>query len=230
MGFTIHSYREHLKLVIFDLPAVINYSQDELKPLLRSAVEESLGREISLNTVSWEENCSGVLLDIYKRELDRFPSNQEYLLVKNSFLHKLKNHFIKLEGLYDVQHGVQNIIVELQASPEWAFCIVSDYWKEATHFMLDSCGVYRKNIDLYTADDALSNQDLVGKLTGKYYQEKRINEVYLISEQNPLSAAHSHDFHFISTKGGGRNSLNYFSYPKFTDLFKQRVNPAPEIS
>ncbi|MGB0176795.1 MAG: hypothetical protein ACPF9D_06500 [Owenweeksia sp.] len=214
-----------MKLVIFDLPAVIDYRQEDLRPLLQLAVEESLGREISLDSISWEENCSGVLLDIYKKELGRFPSNKEYLAVKAGFLQRLKDHFMKLENLYDVQHGVQSILMQLQSSPDWGFCIVSDYWQEATHFMLDSCGIYRKNIELYTADDALSSHDLIQKITSG----RTAADVYFIGQQFRVLPNMRQPIHFIAMKGLGRNALNRFSYPKFTDLFK-RTDRVPKIN
>ncbi len=218
-----HRYRENLKLVIFDLPAVIDYTQEDLRPLLSEAIRETIGRPVTMDRISWEENCSGVLLDVYKRELDRFPSTEEFQAIKDNFNNRLRLHFMTRDNLYDVQHGVQNILMQLQASPEWHFCVVSDYWAEATNFMLDSCGIYRKNIELYSADDGLSSQDIINKITARRYLSKSAKEVYLISRQSHLSIQLKNPVHFISLKSLRRSTLNYFSYPKFADIFRQPV-------
>ena len=229
MEFTTHRHKRKLKLVIFDLPAVIDYRKEDLRPLLQEAIEENLGQKVSMEFLRWEENCSGVLLDVFKRIAERFPTNEEFEAIKSSFNIKLRSHFMKRENLYDVRHGVQSILMQLQTLPDWHYCIVSDYWQEPTPFILESCGIYRKNIDLYTADDALSSQDLVNKVILKRQVNKSFREIFLISDQASLPVTSRQPVHFISLKMLSRNALNHFAYPKFADLFK-RVERLPRVN
>ncbi len=208
-----------MNLAVFDLPSVINYNHLPLRGCLVSAIEGTLGKDIVLEGVNWEGNCSGVLLDIYMQNKQRFPSDEEYSAIKAAFLKCLKAYFKRTEENFEVRPGVQTLFNALDKKKDWKYVIVSEYWNKDTNFILTSCGIYTKSKNIYAADDALSSKDLVNHICTGYKLNPEKDTLYLISEHIKRRDIRFARERICKIMPPQSKKARYDVYPKFSKVF-----------
>lgn len=208
-----------MNLVVFDLPAVVSYSQVAMRYCLKDAISEVLDLPIDYNEVDWLPNCSGIVLEEFKKKAGRFPADEEYLQVQQKFNTQLKRHFLETDDSFEVRPGVQNLFEKIRKKSDWDFYLFSDFWKDDTKFILNSCGVHSKKVKLFSADDALSSSDALNRLLNKKRKYSLVHQVTLgidfdekVLKSNPVRLVNL----------GNVKEQDYFVYPKFKELFKSR--------
>lgn len=153
-----------MKLVFFDLPSVIQYDNIALRNCLIRAIKSVLDTPVISDDIDWNANCSGVVLDLFSKSRGQLPTNLEFDRIKNLFLDYVKEYFLSDEECFEVWPGVQNVMGSIQKKEGWEMHIVSDYWCEASRFMLESCGVFSREISLCCAEEALSAADGIQRI------------------------------------------------------------------
>ncbi len=209
---------QSMNIAIFDLAAVVRYDHLSLRKCLVSALREVLGEEAQTQDIDWNGNCSGVLMDVFKNTIDRFPNDDEYQRVTKSFRNCLKQYFVESEESFDVWPGVQNIFQSLSKKKNWEFFIVSDYWFKGTKFILDSCGIYSKKLNLYTADDALSAADNINRIISKHKKGKK-DRLYLLNNEVRKKELDFSKKKIERIKMPFRKKSKKVEYPRFSKLF-----------
>lgn len=207
-----------MNLVIFDLPAVVNYDHLPLRQCLIRAVGHIMGKEPALESINWNGNCTGKVMELFRKTIDRLPTLDEYQQVKKVFLEELKLYFIHSEESFEVWPGVQNIFESIARKRDWEYFIISDYWADDTRFILDSCGVYTKRLKLFTADDAISSQEIISKILERYPLSER-ESLYVLSDHIDMSLFSAFNNKVKKMRPPRRNLANVLEYPRFSKLF-----------
>ena len=205
--------------VFFDLPAVVRYNNIPLRECLMEALREVTGASIDQHELSWNENCSGVLINVFRDKLGRFPSNEEFEKVQHGFRAHLKELFLRREDMFDVWPGVQNVFESIDRREDWEYYLVSDYWEVGTRFILDSCGVHSGSIKMCSADDALSGSDAIQRiLNGK--GGSSVHSAYVIvSSHSSTSKRISIDDPRLTVINHTDITSKNEDYPRFSELF-----------
>ncbi|WP_417593136.1 hypothetical protein [Owenweeksia hongkongensis] len=206
--------------VFFDLPAVIKYDNIPLRECLMEALRTITKTPIDQQDLSWNENCSGVLINVFRNNLGRFPSNEEYDEVRALFRENLKKLFIEEEEMFDVWPGVQNVFESIEKRKDWEYYLVSDYWEIGTRFILDSCGVHSGSLKMCTADNALSGSDAIQRILNGKGKSKTRGEAFLVVSSHTSTAKH------IAIDQPSLTIIDHTSitssddvYPRFSELF-----------
>lgn len=205
-------------LIIFDLPAVINYNHLPLRACLRNAVYKVLPTEIELAEIDWANNCSGVVMDIFMKVNGQFPTNIQYDQIKQNFMKGLKDYFIDNEETFDVWPGIQNILSSLDKKPNWEYVIISDYWLENTRFILDSCGIFSRGLNLYTAENGLSSKDIVKQLT-QNNENTELCTTYLLANDIKFEKKLKEATRWSYIEPPRKTKTGVLKYPQFSKLF-----------
>ncbi len=208
-----------MNLVVFDLRSVVDFDYLSLRECLKKSICNTLGQEVNFNGINWNNNCSGALLDVYMKVLKRFPTEKEYADTKTAFLSCLKEYFKSTEHSFDSWEGIQHLFASIEKKRGWDFMLVSDYWLEGTNFVLSACGVYTKNLKIYTADDALSAADLVNRACYNLKLNSKKDELHLVGnyiKKADLLLKKRQIRRVLSTKDA---SKHFTTYPKFSKLF-----------
>lgn len=206
--------------VFFDLPAVIRYDNIPIRECLMDALREVTNTPIDQQDLSWNENCSGVLINVFRNNLGRFPSNEEYDEVRSLFRQNLKNLFIEREDMFDVWPGVQNVFESIDKRKNWAYYLVSDYWEIGTRFILDSCGVHSGSLKMCTADDALSGSDAIQRILKREGNTDKNGEAFLVVSSHTSTSKHiAIDCPSLTIIDHTSLTPSDESYPRFAELF-----------
>jgi len=206
---------EVMNLAVFNLPAVIRFSRTSLRKNLLRAVVDYTGWQLRGEDVNWNGNCSEVLMEIFIKCGPRYPYLSEIDDISQSFTKKVKTAFSRGEIELEVRPGVQSVFRQIENLSDWQYCVVSDYWSDITHFMLQSCGVFSKNKLTLTADDALSIEDQLQQLMLNIKSPESSRVIFINGEEERIDLETHQTIHV----GLRRSESNYFFYPRFTELF-----------
>ena len=210
-----------MNIVVFDLPAVVSYDRKSIRQLLLASVNEAYRLDIGYHEVDWSANCSGIVLELYKNAYGKFPGIAEYESAQEGFKQKLREYYLSGEELFEVRSGIQNLFYQLDKREDWNYYVISDFWHKDTLFLLNSCGVHSKNINLYTADDALSMEDVFSKIANKVSYKKPIS-LYQATVETKITIPSAKNVILKAFPLQKQLSANYFEYPKFNDIFKKQ--------
>lgn len=213
---TIHT----MNRVFFDLPAVIRYNNIPLRECLIEALRVITGTEINQDELSWNENCSGVLINVFRDKLGRFPTNDEFEKVQLGFRSNLKRLFLQHEDLFDVWPGVQNVFESIERREDWEYYLVSDYWEVGTRFILDSCGVHSNSLKMCTADDALSSSDAIQRILNGKSDSSSGSSYLVVSSHSSTSKRITIDDPSLLVLDHTQVSSEGEDYPRFDELFE----------
>lgn len=206
--------------VFFDLPAVIKYNNIPLRECLMDALRAVTKTPIDQEDLSWNENCSGVLINVFRNNLGRFPSNDEYEEVRKLFRENMKNLFLQKEDMFDVWPGVQNVFESIEKRKDWEYYLVSDYWEIGTRFILDSCGVHSGSLKMCTADDALSGSDAIQRILKQAKKQDKDGEAFLVVSSHTSTSKHiAIDFPSLMVIDHTSLTSSEKGYPRFSELF-----------
>ncbi len=205
-----------MNVAAFNLPAVIRYAREPLRKSLLQSVVDYTGWPLQESSVDWNGNCSEVLMNIFIKCGSRYPYLTEMDEIGKIFTRKVKTAFSKGDIEMEVRPGVQSIFRHIENLSDWQYCIVSDYWSDITHFMLQSCGVFSKNKLTLTADDALSISDQLQQLILNIKSPENSRIIFINGEQEPLDLKEHQTIHIGMT----RSESNFFFYPRFSELFR----------
>lgn len=208
-----------MNLAVFDLSSVVRYDAAPIRACLVAAIQETLGKVPQLDGLNWKGNCSGVLLDIFMQSEQRFPTSEEYDLVKQKFTRCLKAYFIDADENFEVMPGVQSLFNSLDKKSNWRYVIVSDYWSNNTDFLLTSCGIYTKKKKVFSADEALSSIDLINRLCYKYKMKPGKDTLYLVSERFKRRDVFFDKAAVQCVLPPFTKKTKYREYPKFSKVF-----------
>ena len=205
-------------LAVFNLPAVVRYDREPLRMALLDAVNSTMGWSQNPDQVSWRGNVNRVLHNLFKVEIGRTASFAERSKISKAFTENVKVYFLQNEDTFEIRPGVQSIFGHIEKNKDWKYCIISDYWSEVTHFILQSCGVFSKNKLTITADDAENPEDqLECALNRLEKKNAREANIYMINGDNTL--VRSKVIKQITPKFE-KGKPNFFYYPRFSQLFK----------
>ncbi len=135
---------------------------------------------LTAEDINWKLNCEGVLAHIWRHQKGREIHPHEYARVREELLKCLKSYFLDNEESFDVWPGIQNLLKTIEKKKSWDYIIVSDFWEEDTRFMLDSCGMFSRKVNIITADDGHAP----GKLVKRYLKKRdltRDDRIYLVT-------------------------------------------------
>lgn len=205
-------------LVIFDLPAIVNYDHLPLRKSLIEAIAEVMDVAPVTADIDWNNNSSGVLIDIFVATLKRFPTSEENEAIRSHFMASVKEYFLAHEDPFDVWPGIQNIFGSLDKKQNWNYFVVSDYWLECTRFILNSCGIFTRNLNLHTAEEGLSSTEIIRSLIR---QRKQGESLYILARDVDFETIPAERQGWQRIKPPGKTSHSGFlEYPRFSKLFK----------
>jgi hypothetical protein len=207
------------KLAVFSLPAIIRYSELEMKQMLLEALAKELQINCEIDDLEGQENYSQALFQLVESKTAQAPSQSQIDKVNRRFQRIVKDYFINNEEAFEVRPGVQSLFAQIEKEKAWKYCIISDYSQAVTQFILQSCGVFSKNKLTLTASDALSADDQL-KLARKRAQKKdKKIKIYLIcSRTRPIDS----NLATLVEPKYAKGSPNYFTYPRFGELFRKK--------
>lgn len=208
-----------MNTVLFDLRAVVDYPVAELRACLYKAIQNVLDVEPEAVPHDGITNNSAMMLEVFLKSRDRFPTDEEYDKVKWHFKQLLKAYFLTNEELYQARPGVQNIFAKLRGKDNWNFYVLSDYWKGSTRFILESCGIYTKRLNIMAAELALDSEELVKKVLRRQGIGKN-NMTYWVTD-SAGSNMDENGLKVINTNSLIKGASGFFAYPKFKKLFAQ---------
>ena len=159
-------------------------------------------------------------MNIFIKRGPRYPYLTEIDEVSKIFTRKVKTAFSKGDIDLEVRPGVQSIFRHIENMHDWQYCIVSDYWSDITHFMLQSCGVFSKDKFTLTADDALSISDQLQQLIMNIQSPENSKLIFINGEKESLDLETDQTIHI----GLSRSEANFFFYPRFAELFRTVIN------
>lgn len=206
-------------LAVFSLPAVVRYDEELLRRYLFDAVHKVEGKDFSHCQIPFEGNASQFIMDLYKSRMGAYPSIDKVEKICKKFTKRVKKYFIDEDDSFEVRPGVQSLFGQIERKKDWKYCIISDYWAEPTHLMLQSCGIFSKNKLTITADDALTRVDqlkIAHKRVSKNHKKKL--KIFWVDNHYQLDAS---DW-AITLKPKASSETNYFTYPRFTEFFKTK--------
>lgn len=206
------------KLAVFSLPAVIRYDNELLRSYFLDAINSVEGTSFALKDVPESGNANQVVMNLYEQELGAFPSIKKMERISKKFTKRVKKYFIDEDDSFEVRPGVQSIFRQIEKEKKWKYCIISDYWAESTHLMLQTCGIFSKNKFTITADDALAHEDQLKMAVKRAHKKNKGLRTYYI---NGTAHEVSSKLAIVLEPKFSAKTVNYFAYPKFTELFKK---------
>lgn len=218
MEATILKGRDMQKLAVFSLPAVIRYDKELLRSYFVDAINSVEGTGFSLSDVPETGNASQVVMNLFEQELGAFPSIKKMERISKKFTKRVKKYFIDEDDSFEVRPGVQSIFRQIEKEKKWRYCIISDYWADSTHLMLQTCGVFSKNKFTITADDALTQEDQLKMAVKRAHKKNKGLKTYYIN--GTANEADTNLAIVLKPKFSAKTD-NYFAYPKFSELFKK---------
>lgn len=207
-------------LAVFNLPAVVRFAREDLRKLLLEAINETRAWDIQYKEVMWKGSLSKVVEYLYGLRRNAAPTAEEIRETECLFTLKVKAYFIQKDDAFEIRPGVQSIFGHIEKEKNWKYCIISDYWDEATHFILQSCGVFSKNKLTMTAEDGLTPDEQIKKVIRRLRKKSKDEPaVYLVNgDQSRIRLMLKKE---ISPRFE-KDKANYFYYPRFSQLFKAR--------
>jgi len=204
------------RLTIFSLEAVIRYSDTELRGLFFQLLADISSITIETDPAPQVQNLQQLLVHIFKLKLDREPSEEEVQEYQKAFKKAVKKLYVKDEEAFEVRPGVQSLFAQLEKEKRWKYGVVSDYWGEATQFILQACGIFSKNKLTMYAEDAASRRKQTNLLLSKVSKEgQELKKQFVCLEEKPKFL--DSDFKVIRPRASDKES-NYYVYPKFSEL------------
>lgn len=207
------------KLAIFSLPAVVRFDQDLIVTYLIKSICDEEDCSIKKRDIPEFENATEFVQDVYQNILDKSVSPKKLNRISKSFTKKIKKYFVEEDESFEIRPGVQSIFNHIEKKRKWKYCIVSNLWAEATHLILQSCGVFSKGKFTITADEAVSFEDQL-KLA---YKRAKVEDtgLQLFYLNGNDSKKQSNKFTLVQHKFS-KSKNNYFAYPKFSELFPKQ--------
>lgn len=207
------------KLAVFSLRAVVRYDEQLLRSYLLEAINQVEGTEWKMDALGASENASQVVMDLYLAKLDHMPNLKKIEKISKNFTKRVRKYFIEEDDTFEIRPGVQSIFDKMEKQKKWKYCIVSNYWAEATNLMLQTCGVYSKTKFTITADEALTLEDQVqiARQRGKK-KNKELKLFFIGLEEEALADIPAKRV----TPRFSKSATNYYDYPKFSELFKKK--------
>lgn len=205
-------------MAVFNLPAVVRFDRYDLRELLLGAMNESSQQQWGLEDVNWKGNAQKVIIRHWKKHLQEPPENTVLETIAELFTAKVKAYFVSTDDAFEIRPGVQSIFGHIEKDKNWKYCIISDYWQDVTHFMLQSCGVFSKDKLTLTAEDALTPEEQIQCAARRLVKkEKHKTEIYLVNgDQTRIKMMLKREV----TPPFEKDKQNYFYYPRFSKLFK----------
>ena len=209
-------------IVIFDLPAVVRYDHLPLRKALISAIGEVLDCNPVVTDIDWSRNVTGVVFQIYEHTGLKFPGIVEVNHIEKKFHSNLKEYFLTHDDPFDVWSGVQNIFKSLDKRPDWDYMIISDYWRKPTKFILNSCGIYSKKLNLLCAEYGKSSGEIISDLT-KHQERIGSEMIFLLAKEiKSLKDIERLDKLKLITPPH-KKKADLVEYPRFAKLFASGI-------
>lgn len=205
-------------MAVFNLPAVVRFARNDLRTLLLEAVNESRNWDIEYSEVKWKGSVTKVVDRLYALRREARPSPVEMQETEYLFTIKVKAYFVEKEEAFEIRPGVQSVFGHMEKEKNWKYCIISDYWKDVTHFILQSCGVFSKNKLTMTAEDGQNPEEQIKRVVARLRKKNKGEPaVYLVNgDQSRIRLMLKKE---ISPRFE-KDRVNYFYYPRFSQLFK----------
>lgn len=207
------------KLAVFSLQAVIRYDEQLLRSYLLEAINKVEGTAWKMEELGAANNASQAVLDLFHSQLGQRPSGKKIEKISKKFTKRVRKYFLEEDETFEIRPGVQSIFDKMEKQKKWKYCIVSEYWAEATNLMLQTCGVYSKTKFTITADEALSLNDQLQIAQQRGKKKNKELKLYLIGIDEP--SINDLKAERIELKFS-KSVPNYFDYPKFSELFKRK--------
>lgn len=206
-----------LKITVFNLDAVIRYSEADMLAVLETVVRQELNKNLDLNAFPKIYSLEAKLQEGLREEAEAFPSEEKLNAIRKAFHKGLKKQFINDEDALEVRPGVQSIFSKLEAEKKWKYGITSPFWHENTKFILESCGVFSKTKLTLSTDQALTELeqiDIISERGQKKDQEPEI-EIVCIGKAGKFK---KQGYRVLKPKSSNKEP-NYYVYPRFQEFF-----------
>lgn len=209
-----------LKLAVFSLPAVIRFDELELRRLLAQCLSAEEAKALAPEQLPDIENTSQLILQAYESVWQKLPGNEKLERINKAFKKSVKRYFIDNDEAFEIRPGVQSLFGHMEKEKNWKYCIISNYPQEVTHLILQSCGVFSKNKLTITASDALQREDQLQLARKRAMKKSKKLKMYLFCG---TSQAWETDMATTISPKMSKGSPNYFSYPRFGELFGKKT-------
>ena len=205
-----------LHLAVFGLPAVIRYHEPLLREYLLQAINKVEDSALSLEQLSPAPNAAQALRETYETHFNGPPGSKKQEKISHQFAKRVKKYFVDEDDSFEIRPGVQSIFDHIEKRKKFKYAIVSPYWAEATHLILQTCGVFSKNKLTITADDALSLPDQL-KVVRKRAKKKddQLHLYFLPGHTREVPGK----YHELIQPPFEKGEHNFFAYPRFKKLF-----------
>lgn len=208
------------KITVFNLDAVIRYSQEDSLSLLAAAIHQEVKVEVDLSPYdilysyrakvkAWFKDQSGL----------SYTDDLEKAICKH-FHKSIKKLFLKDEEAFEIRPGVQSVFSKLESEKKWKFGITSPLWRENTKFILESCGVFSKTkltVSIDDAEEVLAQIDLLSERSQKKDQSPEI-EIVCIGKAGKFK---KEGYKVLKPKSS-KKEHNFYYYPKFQEFFGKK--------
>lgn len=209
------------KLVVFDLPAVIDFNRPALKGCLVEALSKVAGVEAKdedLLLGKW--NSTGAVDAWYNENLGRSPEEDEWKKIRKAHLKCVKNYFVASENNFEVWSGIQNLLKTIEKKKTWDYMVLSEFWDEDTRFILDSCGFYSKGMHLLTAEESYRSGPQLKRFL-KNSEYRSTDKIYLVTQdlKRKNVTKNRKRWNLIRQKPPRHKKSSEVQYPRFGKFF-----------
>lgn len=206
------------RLTIFPLDTVIRYSEARVRALLFEILDRDFQIEIKEDPAPDIQNFQHLTEFIFAEHGIELKG-KSLAAIRKSLKKAIKGVYLDDEEAFEIRPGVQSLFRQLDKEARWKFGICSDFWPEATVFIMQSCGVNVKNKLTLTAEDARTLEKQIQILMDRNRdKEGQLPKAQLVCLKGKKPKYDS-DLKIIHPKASDLES-NYHVYPKFTELFK----------
>lgn len=206
-----------LKITVFNLAAVIRYSEEDMLALFASCMAAELNAPVELNPYSklysYEAKVRAWFSDHDELEL----SDALLESIRKQFHKSIKKQFLKDEDAFEVRPGVQSLFSKLEGEKKWMYGITSPFWQENTKFILESCGVFSKTKLTLSSDHGISDLEQIEiiKERGQKKEQEPEIEVVCIGKAGRYK---KEGYKVLKPKKSNKES-NFHTYPRFQEFF-----------
>jgi hypothetical protein len=207
------------RLTVFNLPAIIRYSDQSLRTLLFDLVFLECDVKIKKDPFPEVLNFEVLIHRIYRDFLEIDLSTETLEKYRKDFKKALKKLYLTDEDLFEVRPGVQNLFNHFSKEKKWKYGIISNLWEDSTRFILQSCGVFSKDKLTIHAEDGLSPIEQAQLLLKRSSKKTPESEITMqVVSLSPLESYLPGAYMQVGPKASSKED-NYYVYPRFHELF-----------
>jgi phosphoglycolate phosphatase-like HAD superfamily hydrolase len=201
------------KLVIFDIDGTLTNTNAVDEECFRLTVASLFKIEgISTNWASYKYSTdSGILDELFMRELKMRPSPEDLSHYKEFFLKSLKDIYQKSPDSFLEIPGAAELFPYLLANTDWRVAIATGAWQSSARFKLEAGNIPYDDIPAAFAEDAFDRKDIVIRAkdrAAEFYGCESFSQIVYVGDGVwDLKAAKECGYGFVGIGSNANGSL-----------------------